>query len=156
MLPVIYQCVPQYRRVLINAFYLGQILESKNMAAHLLDPLDKTTIKTTKLSSGCDWIEADWMEKSYEAKIQEIIRTKHIDSKGLLMMPLVSMGSIRVIVVGKEEKLIITMIPEFNWQNLSLMPQLLRFQTCYIWINLKAWWKNERENWLLLMKKSQV
>ena len=76
MLPVIYQCVPQYRRVLINAFYLGQILESKNMAAHLLDPLDKTTIKTTKLSSGCDWIEADWMEKNYEAKIQEIIRTK--------------------------------------------------------------------------------
>ena len=94
MLPVIYQCVPQYRRVLINAFYLGQILESKNMAAHLLDPLDKTTIKTTKLSSGCDWIEADWMEKSYEAKIQEIIRTKHIDSKGLLMMPLVSMGEV--------------------------------------------------------------
>ncbi|MDA2631408.1 GAF domain-containing protein [Bacillus cereus] len=76
-----------------------------NMAAHLLDPLDKTTIKTTELSSGCDWIEAEWMEKSYEAKIQEIIRTKHIDSKGLLMIPLVSMGEVLgVIVVGKEEK----------------------------------------------------
>ncbi|HDR7644830.1 TPA: GAF domain-containing protein [Bacillus mycoides] len=90
-------------------FYLGQILESKNMAAHLLDPIDKTTIKTTikttKLSKDCDWTEADWMEKSYEAKIQEVIQTKNIDSKGLLMIPLVSMGEVLgVIVVGKEGK----------------------------------------------------
>ncbi|WP_368904988.1 GAF domain-containing sensor histidine kinase [Bacillus wiedmannii] len=89
--------------------YLGQILESKNMAAHLLDPLDKTTIKTTikttKLSKDCDWTEADWMGKSYEAKIQEVIQTKNIDSKGLLMIPLVSMGEVLgVIVVGKEGK----------------------------------------------------
>ncbi|WP_342717085.1 ATP-binding protein [Bacillus paramycoides] len=86
-------------------FYLGQILESKNMAAHLLDPLDKTTIKTTKLSKECDWTEADWVEKSYEAKIQEVIQTKNIDSNGLLMIPLVSMGEVLgVIVVGKEGK----------------------------------------------------
>ncbi|MFB5584037.1 ATP-binding protein [Bacillus albus] len=86
-------------------FYLGQILESKNMAAHLLDPLDKTTIKTTKLSKECDWTEADWMEKSYEAKIQEVIQTKNIDSKGLLMIPLVSMGEVLgVIVVDKGGK----------------------------------------------------
>ncbi|WP_242280994.1 ATP-binding protein [Bacillus cereus group sp. BfR-BA-01347] len=86
-------------------FYLEQILESKNMTAHLLDPLDKTTIKTTKLSKGCDWTEADWTEKSYEAKIQEVIQTKNIDSKGLLMIPLVSMGEVLgVIVVGKEGK----------------------------------------------------
>ncbi|WP_242243102.1 GAF domain-containing sensor histidine kinase [Bacillus cereus group sp. BfR-BA-01309] len=86
-------------------FYLGQILESKNMVAHLLDPLDKTMIKTTKLSKDCGWTEADWMEKSYEAKIQEVIQTKNIDSKGLLMIPLVSMGEILgVIVVGKEGK----------------------------------------------------
>ncbi|WP_144511784.1 GAF domain-containing sensor histidine kinase [Bacillus thuringiensis] len=79
-------------------FYLGQILESKNMAVHLLDPLDKTT----KLSKDCDWTEVDWMEKSYEAKIQEVIQTKNIDSKGLLMIPLVSMGEVLgVIVVGK-------------------------------------------------------
>ena len=65
------------------------------MTAHLLDPLDKTTIKTTKLSKGCHWTEADWTEKSYEAKIQEVIQTKNIDSKGLLMIPLVSIGSIR-------------------------------------------------------------
>ncbi|PGA95800.1 GAF domain-containing protein [Bacillus toyonensis] len=82
-------------------FYLGQILESKNVAAHLLDPLDKTT----KLSKDCDWTEADWMEKSYDAKIQEVIQTKNIDSKGLLMIPLVSMGEVLgVIVVGKEGK----------------------------------------------------
>jgi PAS domain S-box-containing protein len=86
-------------------FYLEQILESKNMTAHLLDPLDKTTIKTTKLSKGCDWTEADWTEKSYEAKIQEVIQTKNIDSKDLLMIPLVSMGEVLgVIVVGKEGK----------------------------------------------------
>ncbi|PRT17392.1 GAF domain-containing sensor histidine kinase [Bacillus wiedmannii] len=86
-------------------FYLGQILESNSMAAHLLDSLDKTTIKTTKLSKDCDWTEADWMEKSYEAKIQEVIQTKNIDSKGLLMIPLVSMGEVLgVIVVDKEGK----------------------------------------------------
>ncbi|AZJ18569.1 ATPase [Bacillus wiedmannii bv. thuringiensis] len=86
-------------------FYLGQILESNSMAAHLLDPLDKTTIKTTKLSKDCDWTEVDWMEKSYEAKIQEVIQTKNIDSKGLLMIPLVSMGEVLgVIVVDKEGK----------------------------------------------------
>ncbi|CDN39064.1 GAF domain-containing sensor histidine kinase [Bacillus thuringiensis] len=86
-------------------FYLEQILESKNMTAHLLDPLDKTTIKTTKLSKGCHWTEADWTEKSYEAKIQEVIQTKNIDSKGLLMIPLVSIGEVLgVIVVGKEGK----------------------------------------------------
>ncbi|MGZ7150065.1 GAF domain-containing sensor histidine kinase [Bacillus sp. BC08] len=81
-------------------FYLGKILESKNMVAHLLDPLDKTTIKTTKLSKECDWTEADWMEKSYEAKIQEVIQTKNIDSKGLLMIPLVSMGEVLGVIVG--------------------------------------------------------
>lgn len=86
-------------------FYLGQILESKNVAAHLLDPLDKKTIKTTKLSKDCNWTEVDWMEKSYDAKIQEVIQTKNIDSKGLLMIPLVSIGEVLgVIVVGKEGK----------------------------------------------------
>ncbi|PGU03189.1 ATPase [Bacillus cereus] len=86
-------------------FYLGQILESKNMIVHLLDPLDKTTIKTTRLSTDCDWTEADWIGESYEAKIQEVIQKKNIDSKGLLMIPLVSMGGVLgVIVVGKEGK----------------------------------------------------
>ena len=50
------------------------------MAAHLLDRLDKTTIKTTikttKLSADCDWAETDWMEKTYEAKLRKVIQTK--------------------------------------------------------------------------------
>ena len=88
-------------------FYLGKILDSKNIAAHLLDPLEKTTIRLTKLSKDCDWTEADWMEtlksiridQSYEAMIQEVIKTKmyshpNVDSKGLLMIPLVSMGEV--------------------------------------------------------------
>ncbi len=75
------------------------------MAAHLLDRLDKTTIKTTKLSADCDWAETDWMEKTYEAKLRKVIQTKNIDSKGLLMLPLVSMGEVLgVIVVGKGAK----------------------------------------------------
>ena len=41
-------------------FYLGEILDSKNIAAHLLDSLEKTTIRLTKLSKDCDWTEADW------------------------------------------------------------------------------------------------
>ena len=88
--------------------YLEKILGSKNSAAHLLDPLEKTTIKVTKLNTDCDWTEKDWNEtlttirmgQSYEAMIQEVIKTKNIaliqnvDSKGLLMIPLVSMGEV--------------------------------------------------------------
>ena len=43
-------------------FYLEKILDSKNIAAHLLDPLEKTTIRLMKLSKDCDWTEADWIE----------------------------------------------------------------------------------------------
>ncbi|WP_342542578.1 GAF domain-containing protein [Paenisporosarcina sp. FSL H8-0542] len=89
-------------------FYLGKILDSKNIAAHLLEPLEKKTIRLTKLSKDCDWTEAEWSETlnnikmvhSYEAMIQEAIITKNIihipseDTKGLLMIPLVSMGEV--------------------------------------------------------------
>ncbi|NYF25573.1 GAF domain-containing protein [Sporosarcina sp. JAI121] len=89
-------------------FHLGKILNSKNIAAHLLDPLDKKSIKVTKVSKDCDWIEADWIEtlkniridQSYESMIQEAINTKNViltpnvDGKGLLMIPLVSMGEV--------------------------------------------------------------
>lgn len=89
-------------------FYLGKILDSKNIAAHLLEPLEKKTIRLTKLSKDCDWTEAEWsetlnnikMDHSYEAMIQEAIITKNIihipseDTKGLLMIPLVSMGEV--------------------------------------------------------------
>jgi signal transduction histidine kinase len=89
-------------------FYIGKILDSKNIATHLLDPLEKTTIRITKLSKDCDWTEADWngtlnyirMDQSYEDMIQEVIKTKNVihirslDIKGLLMIPLVSMGEV--------------------------------------------------------------
>ena len=88
--------------------YLGETLDSKNIAIHFLDPLEKTTISSTKLSKDCDWTEADWMrslkniriDQSYEAMIQEVINKKnvilipHVDSKGLLMIPLISMGEV--------------------------------------------------------------
>ncbi len=84
-------------------FYLEKILDSQNIAAHLLDPLEKTTITLTKLSTDCDWNETLTtirMDQSYEAMIQEVIKTKNVilipnvDSKGLLMIPLVSMGEV--------------------------------------------------------------
>ncbi|MFJ7728660.1 GAF domain-containing protein [Neobacillus sp. NPDC097160] len=99
-------------------FYLRKTLDSNNLAAHLLDPLDKNSIRSTKLSKDSDWTEADWMEihkaKSYEAMIQEVIHTKNViiipdvftnerldhdvcrsfKIKGLLMIPLVSMGEV--------------------------------------------------------------
>ncbi len=89
-------------------FYLGKILDCKNIAAHLLDPLEKTTIRSTKSSKDCNWTEADWMEmlksirvdQSYEAMIQEVIKTKNVilipnvDSEGILMIPFVSMGEV--------------------------------------------------------------
>ena len=89
-------------------FYLGEVLGSKNIAAHLLDPIEKTISRVTKLGKDCDWTEADWMgplnsikiDQSYEDIIQEVIRTKKVilipnaDTKGLLMIPLVSMGEV--------------------------------------------------------------
>lgn len=89
-------------------FYLGKVLDSKNIAAHLLDPLEKTTIRLTKLSKDCEWTQADWIEnlkgiridQCYETMMQEVIKTKsvipiqNVDSKDLLMIPLVSMGEV--------------------------------------------------------------
>ncbi|MEI4769807.1 GAF domain-containing protein [Psychrobacillus sp. FJAT-51614] len=96
-------------------FYIGKFLHSKNIAAHLLDPFEKTTIRLTKLSMSCDLTEAGWMEtlnningdKSYSDVIQEVIETKsiiHLSSlnlnlKGLLMIPLVSMGEVLGVIV---------------------------------------------------------
>ncbi|MDF2067823.1 ATP-binding protein [Bacillus sp. Cr_A10] len=89
-------------------FYIEKILQSKNIAAHFLDPFEKTTIRLTKLSMNCDWTEAEWMknlnntskDKNYTDMIQEVTKTKKIihlpsfDLKGLLMIPLVSMGKV--------------------------------------------------------------
>jgi len=89
-------------------FYLGKVLASKSIAAHLLDPLEKTVIRLTKLSKDCEWTQADWMEnlkctrinQSYETMMQKVIKTKsvipgpNVESKNLLMIPLVSMGEV--------------------------------------------------------------
>ncbi|WP_391206584.1 GAF domain-containing protein [Psychrobacillus sp. L4] len=94
-------------------FYLGRMLDSQNIAAHLLDPFEKTTIRLTRTSKECDWTESNWMEifqnirmdKSYEAMIQEVIKTKKVthitsvDTKHLLMIPLVSMGEVLGVIV---------------------------------------------------------
>ncbi|QFF97557.1 GAF domain-containing protein [Psychrobacillus glaciei] len=94
-------------------FYLGKMLDSQHIAAHLLDPFEKTTIRLTRTSKECDWTELDWMEirrnirkdKSYEAMIQEVIKTKKVthitsvDTKHLLMIPLVSMGEVLAVIV---------------------------------------------------------
>jgi len=99
-------------------FYLGKVLDSKNIAAHLLDPLEKTTISLTKLSKDCEWTQAGWIEnlkgiridQCYETTMQEVIKTKcvipikNVDSKDLLMIPLVSMGEVLgVIAVVNDE-----------------------------------------------------
>jgi len=89
-------------------FYLGEILDSKNIAAHLLDSFEKTTITLTKVSKECSWTEAEWMktlkkigtDQNYESMITEIINMKsailtpNVDGKGLLMLPLISMGEV--------------------------------------------------------------
>ncbi|MGO4373997.1 GAF domain-containing protein, partial [Paenibacillus sp. MCAF20] len=101
-------------------FYLGKVLENDNIGVHLLDPITESKIKPAKLSKDSDWTEEDWMrthnkiiiDESNDEVVQEVIRTKkavlipdvYADSrpnhdvcrnfgiKGMLMLPLVSMG----------------------------------------------------------------
>ena len=89
-------------------FYLEKILDSNKSVAHILDPLGKNTITSMKINKDCEWTEATWMEnlksirmnQSYEAMIQQVIKTKsiihtsNIDSTSLLLIPLVSMGKV--------------------------------------------------------------
>lgn len=89
-------------------YYLGKVLDSKSIAAYLLDPLENTAIRLTKLSKDCEWTQADWienlksirMDQSFETLMQKVIKTKSVitgpneESKYLLMIPLVSMGEV--------------------------------------------------------------
>ncbi|HEY9577828.1 MAG TPA: GAF domain-containing protein, partial [Pseudobacillus sp.] len=67
-------------------FYLGKVLDSHHIAAYLLDPIDKKTIRSMQLSKDSDWSEAKWMEthknirmdQNYKAVIQEVIKTKNV------------------------------------------------------------------------------
>ncbi|MBS4207094.1 GAF domain-containing protein [Bacillus sp. FJAT-50079] len=101
-------------------YYLSKILDSNHIAAHLLDPFKKKTISLTKVNKDCIWSEADWnenlnnlkMDLSYEDIIRKVIHTKKmiftlsVDMKGLLMIPLISMGEVLGIisVINIEEK----------------------------------------------------
>ncbi|OCA92105.1 ATPase [Bacillus wudalianchiensis] len=103
-------------------FYVGKVLDSHHIAAYLLDPIDKKTIKTMQLSKDSDWTEAEWMnthhnirmDQNYKAIIQEVIKTKyailipdvcaderldhdvcgHFNIQSLLMLPFVSVGEV--------------------------------------------------------------
>ena len=103
-------------------FYLGKILNNYNIGVHLLDPITEREIRPAKLSKDSDWTEEDWMnthgkiriDESNDAVFQEVIRTKkailipnvfaderpnhdlcrNFGIKGLLMLPLVSMGEV--------------------------------------------------------------
>ena len=67
-------------------YYLGKVLDSKSIAAHLLDPLENTAIRLTKLSKDCEWTQADWienlksirMDQSFETLMQKVIKTKSV------------------------------------------------------------------------------
>lgn len=111
------------QEVLDKSFhYLSQVLNNYNIGAHILDPIAGKKIKPTRLSKESDWSEEDWLEKHKDIKVdhsedmlfQEIIRTKksvfipdvYADErpnhnacrtfgiKGLLRIPLVSMGEV--------------------------------------------------------------
>ena len=102
--------------------YLAKILNNTNIGIHLLDPMTEKSIKPAKLSKDSDWTEEDWIKthslipinESNDAVFQEVIRTKkailisdvfaddrpnhdlckEFGIKGLLMIPLVSMGEV--------------------------------------------------------------
>lgn len=86
-------------------YYLGKILNTNNIAAHLLDPVGKKSIRLTKFSKDCDWTEKDWdvslnCLENYEALIQQVIVEKEIlfipdaERTDLLMIPLISRGEV--------------------------------------------------------------
>lgn len=115
-------------------FYLGKVLSNNNIGVHLLDPLAEKSIRPAKLSKNSDWTEEDWLnthskikfDESNDALTQEVIETKkailipdvfaderpnhdvcrNFGIKGLLMIPLVSMGGVlgQISIVNLEEK----------------------------------------------------
>lgn len=82
-------------------YYLGKILNTPNMVAHLLDPVGKKTIRLTKFCKECEWTEKDWdaslnCTEKYDALIQQVIEEKEVlfipdnEKTDLLMIPLIS------------------------------------------------------------------
>ncbi|MGM0873276.1 MAG: sensor domain-containing phosphodiesterase [Bacillota bacterium] len=103
-------------------YYVGKVLKNANIGAHLLDPVAKKNLKPASLSKESDWTETDWkkihstlkIDQSTDRLFQEVIRTKKavlvpdvysdprpnheacrtFGIKGLLMLPIVTMGEI--------------------------------------------------------------
>lgn len=118
-------------------FYLGKVLGNNNIGVHFLDPIAEKKIKPAKLSKNSDWSEEDWLkthskiefDQNNDPLTKEIIETKkailipdvfadgrpnhevcrNFGIKGLLMIPLVSMGEVlgQISVVNLNEKEII-------------------------------------------------
>ncbi|WP_416143770.1 GAF domain-containing protein [Planococcus koreensis] len=98
--------------------YLAKILGSEKIIAHLLEPVEKKTVGLTKVNKNSDWTEAEWSSKlaaadpsrSYGELAEEAIASKKVmhipgeGGKGLLLIPLVSMGeALGVIAVAEAE-----------------------------------------------------
>lgn len=99
-------------------YYLEKILGSEKIIAHLLEPVEKKTVGITKTNKACDWTVVEWekmldeadVDKSYEELVRETIRSKTLllipgeNQKGLLLIPLVSMGeALGVITIAEAE-----------------------------------------------------
>lgn len=103
-------------------YYVGKVLKNKNIGAHLLDPVDKSGLKPASLSKESEWSEEDWkathsilkVDQTTDDLFREVVETKKavlvpdVESdprpnhhacrrfgiKGLLMLPIVTMGEI--------------------------------------------------------------
>ncbi|MEZ7170646.1 EAL domain-containing protein [Sporosarcina sp. OR05] len=113
--------------------YISKTINNMNVGIHIIDPLDEKKFKPAKLSASSDWSEEDWLKTHDEIAInqindlvfKEVVETKklviipdvsldkrpnhkicqHFGIKGILMIPLVSMGEVLgVIAVVNLEK----------------------------------------------------
>lgn len=103
-------------------YFIGKVLNTSNVGIHILDPIAENKIKPVRLSKNSDWTEEDWLETHNEINIdqtndpvfEEVVRTKSMvlipdvskddrpnpelckkfGIKGILMIPLVSMGEV--------------------------------------------------------------
>lgn len=86
-------------------YYLGKILNTNNIAAHLLDPVGKKSIRLTKFNKDCEWSKTDWDKslnciEKYDSLIQQVVAEKRIffipdeEKTNLLMIPLISRGEV--------------------------------------------------------------
>lgn len=114
-------------------FYLGKVLNNRNIGIHLLDPIAEKKIKPAKLSKDSAWKEEDWIDthnrsiidQENDLVLREVVRTKkavlipdvfndnrpnhelcrNFGIKGIFMLPLLAMGdTLGVIAVAHLEE----------------------------------------------------